>query len=418
MSLLINFLFTSLFGFSLYFGVFYFKQKKYVQSTLCFSLCFKLIITLFMENGLKYYVALDGMKYEEDAWNLMKAVESNMNYLLDDFERQEYFNPFTQLSIFIFKLFGKHASIIILVNIIASLLSYICAILLFENLWGQQKKKEDWVKRTQLSLLILVAAYPTFNVWSCTVTKDPLSTLFAILGLYMFFNSTQNKINYNLKNRFIFFILAGISFYMSGLFRPYMFYLIIVGILVGTILNNIHKFMSFGKALVLSIFLFFAGLFIFEKTNNDLFLEMSLFIERIRYGFLNTGNIDDLSHSAFLVNFSFKSTIDYLLFFPQSLIQYFIGPNFWNIKSKAEAFGLIETFLIIVLFKSFLRGVKKIIQSARYELCVMFGIILVFSFAQSLLIGNLGTIFRHRTFAFFIFFIISSAGLISEKNKV
>ena len=417
MNILIILVFTVLFVCTLFFGVYFYKQKKYISSTIYFSLSFKLIIMLFMESGLKYYVALDGMKYEEDAWNLMKAVESNMQYLLDDFERQEYFNPFTQMSILIFKLFGKHSSIIILVNIIASLLCYVLSVELFENLWPVQKKKSIWLNKAKLSLLLVLAAYPTFNIWSCTVTKDPLATLFAILGLYYFFKSMQQKINFNSYTRLVFFTLAVSSFYISGLFRPYMLYLIFTGILAGLGLYVIQKIMPFVQSLLATIVLFFTGLYIFEKINNDLFLEVCVYIENLREGFLNAGNIDDLSKSAFLINYSFKTTWDYVLFFPQSVAQYFIGPYFWNIKSKAEAFGLLEALIIILLFKSFLRGAKKIIQFSRLEISVMFGIMVVFAFAQSLLIGNLGTIFRHRTFAFFIFFIISGAGLILEKEK-
>ena len=187
----------------------------------------------------------------------------------------------------------------------------------------------------------------------------------------------QQKINFNSYTRLVFFTLAVSSFYISGLFRPYMLYLIFTGILAGLGLYVIQKIMPFVQSLLATIVLFFTGLYIFEKINNDLFLEVCVYIENLREGFLNAGNIDDLSKSAFLINYSFKTTWDYVLFFPQSVAQYFIGPYFWNIKSKAEAFGLLEALIIILLFKSFLRGAKKIIQFSRLEISVMFGIMVV-----------------------------------------
>ena len=93
---LINILFLSLLLLASVLGVYFFQKKRVLSLAFCVALFSKIVLFYLLESGLKYTFVLDSLKYELDAWNLMKAQVSNTEYILEAFERAEYFNPFTQ----------------------------------------------------------------------------------------------------------------------------------------------------------------------------------------------------------------------------------------------------------------------------------------------------------------------------------
>ena len=65
-----------------------------------------------------------------------------------------------------------------------------------------------------------------------------------------------------------------------------------------------------------------------------------------------------------------------------------------------------------------IKGIRNIYKRAPYETITLLCFALTFAVAQSLVISNMGTIFRHRTLPFLFISIFACEGLrdVAEKN--
>lgn len=409
-------LFLSLFFLSSLMAYSFYKQDKFLTSIFCLSFSLKVLLFFTMETGIKYLFALDSLKYEMDAWNLMKAEVSNTKYILEAFKTTEYLNPFTTIMLYVFYIFGKTPQIVTLLNMFFSLGVYFFCIkiaaLFLESTTDLQKNKAI------LYLSLCLFFYPTLNIWSVTNTKDPAALFFLIGGLYLLFFVKRNyKSSNKLTQLSLIFAALGLV-YVSHLFRPYILPIVGFAFILGAVMYYIKK-----KFTLLGAFGFLAvttsaSFFVLELVQPELFRTLSENVYKARAGFLNENWVDDASKSAFLVNYTFSSTWDYITFVPQALARYFFGPFLWEITSLSAALGLFEVLFIILLVKPFLRGLQILNQKNSYEFNFFLSMMILLSLSQSMIIGNMGTVFRHRTLTILIYLIVSSVGAKFDKKEL
>lgn len=394
----------------------FYKQGKFLTSLFCLSFSLKVLLFFMMETGIKYVFALDSLKYEMDAWNLMKAELSDTKYILEAFETTEYLNPFTTIILNVFYVFGKIPQIVTLLNMFFSLSIYFFCIKITALFLGDASNLQK--NKTILFLSGFLFSYPSLNIWSVTNTKDPAALFFLIAGLYLLFFVKRNYAASNKLFHTSLILVALGSVYISHLFRPYILPIVCSAFILGAFMCLIKKKCSLQATFALIALAATASIFLLEYTQPDLFLVLSENVFKARAGFLNENWADDASKSAFLVNYKFGSTWDYILFVPQGLAHYFFGPFLWDITSFSEALGLLEVLFIVLLVKPFLRGLQILNQKNSYEFNVFLSIMILLSLSQSLIIGNMGTIFRHRTLTILIYLIISSVGAYYDKKKL
>jgi hypothetical protein len=410
------YLFVSLFILSLVLFYMFYKQKKYLTALFCLSFCLKVILFFIMETGLKYTFVLDSLKYEMDAWNLMKAEVSNTKYIVDAFERSEYLNPFTSIIVNVFYIFGKTPQIVTLLNMFFSLGIYYFCIKIAVLLKGGVKNIQT--HKSILLLACILFFYPSLNVWSVTNTKDPAALFFLVSSLYLLIDAKQKYTPERKLATFLIFVTSIVLIYLSHLFRPYILPVIAAGLPLGTLLYLMKKKVKLIPTLLIALGSAILGLYIIELTQPDLFFELGQNIYKARAGFLNEDWADDVSKSAFLVNYPFNSTLDYVLFLPQAITYYFLGPFFWQLKSMTEALGLFEVLFILLLMKSFWRGLVILTKKNLFEFYVLLSVFILVSLTQSFIISNMGTVFRHRTLSILIYLIIATVGFNFDKKEV
>ena len=409
-------LFISLFVFSSLMAYSTYRQSKYLTCLFCLSFSLKVLLFFFLESGLKYTFVLDSLKYEQDAWNLMKAEVSNTKYILEAFERAEYLNPFTTIMLNVFYIFGKIPQMVTLLNMFLSLgIYFFCikiAIIFLDGVQDVQKNK------SVLALSLILFFYPSLNIWSVTNTKDPAALFFLTCGLYLlihikkYYTSSKNFFHFGLL------LIAAGSIYVSQLFRPYILPVLGAGLVLGGFMYLIKKKMNLLTALGILTGLAIAALFVLEHTQPELFKEISQNIYKARAGFLNEDWIDDQSKSAFLVNYAFNTTLDYISFVPQALAYYFFGPFAWEVSSLTESLGLFEVLFIVFLIKPFVRGLQILDRKNSFEFNALLSTMILLSVSQAFIISNMGTIFRHRTLSILIYLIISTGGFRFATKKL
>ena len=412
---LINILFFSLLLLASLFSIYFFQNKRFLSSAFCVALFSKIILFYLLESGLKYTFVLDSLKYEMDAWNLMKAQVSNTEYILEAFERAEYFNPFTQLLVKVFSLFGRAPQIVTLINIFLSFGIYFICLKIYALF--DRKNPQKLNDKSAFFLALVLLFYPSLNVWSVTNTKDPAILFFSVLALYLFFEAKNIFTEKSRWRGLIIFMLSCFSFYVSNLFRPYILPIFFAGISLGCIVHLFNKILT-GRTIGFSLIgLAVTSLYLYQLFQPQQFADVSNTIYKIRSGFLNENWQDDISKSAFLVNYSFASTIDYLFFIPQALSYYILGPFPWQIHSLAESLGLVEVIMVLALGKYFFRGLKLLSHKHIFEVNILLSTLFVFAISQSMTISNMGTIFRHRTFSILIYIIIAAGGFKFDQKE-
>lgn len=412
---LINILFLSLLLLASVLSIYFFQGKKYLPAAFCLALFSKIVLFYLLESGLKYTFVLDSLKYEMDAWNLMKAQVSNTEYILEAFRQAEYLNPFTQIIVKVFSLFGRAPQIVTLINIFLSFGIYYICLRIYALFDRKNPPKLNDKAVFYLGLVLLF--YPSLNIWSVTNTKDPAIIFFSVLALYLFFEARNIFTEGSRWSGLAVFLLSGLSFYVSDLFRPYILPIFAASLFLGCVVHLLGKKLS-GRTILYSLTgLAVTSLYLYQLFQPQQFADLSTAIYKIRSGFLNEGWQDDISKSAFLINYSFTSATDYLLFIPQALSYYFLGPFPWQIHSLTESLGLVEVIMVLALSKYFFRGLKLLAHKHIFELNILLSLLFVFAISQSMTISNVGTIFRHRTFSILIYIIIAAGGFKFEQKE-
>ena len=118
-----------------------------------------------------------------------------------------------------------------------------------------------------------------------------------------------------------------------------------------------------------------------------------------------------MARSSFGLDAQFRTVGDVLSFVPVSLSHYFLGPFIWEVVDVMQALSLIETFAVYLLLYPCLIGIRSLYNKNRTATCILITFIFFFVSAQSIVISNMGTIFRHRTLTFLFLSMFVGEGL-------
>ena len=198
---------------------------------------------------------------------------------------------------------------------------------------------------------------------------------------------------------------------------------------------------GFPYAVVLVCTFFFTGLFLFirhlfKRKSISIFVTILLLCasyfllrERMPELIFKAGVHDIMEHGSLLEFLNFHRSvraIGRLQFFknadisslgklvgfaPLGLIYALFAPFPWNVGSTSQIMVIPETIIFYILFPFTLRGLvfsyKKRFNQGIFLIFIIVAIILFVSLVDS----NAGTLYRHRSVAFYLLFIFTAVGL-------
>ena len=412
MSLTNNFILFILFFFSGLGLVVAGLSKSWTAFLLALCLVVRLVVALALDGGLKYVFVIDSLTYEYKGWLLAQpwmSVDLFSRLTSGDVGNFNYYEIFLSG---IYSVFGKSPILGMAANCLISTLTIWLLSMTYARFFASDGVDAVSERRLNARVLVLLGAlYPSYLVWSTTTSRDPLyffcCALFFLCFLTVF--SQRQKTLPLLRALGVAGALLGLWLILG--IRHYVYYLLLASALLPFLFRLLSRSFSWktilltGGAAVIGILYLLSFLFpdFAQATLKSLAFQ--------REAFANLRLMDSVAKSSFGIGTSFTSVTDVLLFLPNALGHYFLGPFLWEVDSVPQVLALLEAFAVYLLIKPTWRGITRTYRRAPFETITILVFVGIFSFAQCLVISNMGTVFRHRTLPFLFLLIFTCEGL-------
>jgi len=367
-------------------------------------------LAIWLESGLKYAFVVDSLRYEYRSWLLAQKWMSPDIFQSLTYGSMAKFNFYEIYLAAMFYFFGKEPLIATLSNAIFGTL---CIFVIYRiQVEFLSPGREGQAKSLPACITaLLLTFYPSFCMWSATNVRDPIYLLACVTFFYCFFVAVSHPRSVTLGKRFLCLIVGGFSFWLVLGLRDYVNNLfigaIVFGMLVFILFRKFHPVLVVPCLAVLILGILFGVQAIFPHV-----IEINIAsLEKMRDSFANLRLLDNVAKSSFALDQAFFSISDVLYFVPISLSHYFFGPFPWEIADTVQAISFAEAISVYVLLYPTLLGIKRIHNRAPFHSVVILTFVAFFVLAQSMVISNMGTIFRHRTLPFLFFAIYAGEGV-------
>ncbi len=409
---------SSLVIFTLLAMIFFRASKSWTAFLLATCLLIRMILSIILDDGLKYFFVLDSMTYEYHSWLLAQPWMSSdlFNHLTTGNNKFNYYEIFLAG---IFWVFGKSPIIGMIANCFISTASIALLLVIYRyfisNKDSTQKEAVAWSGH---SLIIICAVYPSYLIWSTTNTRDPLYIFACTLFFACFFTAFSRRSNAPFYLRLLGGIGAMVSFWLVLGIRNYVIWLFVASIALAYLLVFVSRHLTWKTIFLSGLACIIAGLYGTSILFPD-FTQENLHQLRVsREAFANLALLDSVAKSSFGLNYPLETITDFLVFLPTVMSHYFLGPFPWEVSSLAQSMALLEAFAVYLLIYPTILGIKKLYSSARFETITILAFASVFAVAQCLVISNMGTVFRHRSLPFLFLVIFTCEGLyeVAKKN--
>jgi hypothetical protein len=275
-------------------------------------------------------------------------------------------------------------------------MAYYCAHKIFGNI------------RTAKISAILIAAFPSFVIWSGQLLKDGFLLFFIVLVITMTL-VLQEKLNY--------LAIVALLIGMGGIIslRFYIFYMVGVAVVGSFLMNFATTTTAMIRTLAVLTIIGF-GLTYFGAADRASF-------DYQNYGSLERVQIsrNDLARSAssgFAVDADVSTTRGALLTLPVGLMYLMLAPFPWQAANLRQAITIPEVLAWWILLPL---GVSGILYTLRHRLRKALPVLLftvLLTVAYSLFQGNVGTAYRQRTqIQVFIFIFIAVGWTLRQEKK-
>ncbi len=397
------------FAFAIIAFCFFFGRRTWSGIIIMAAFLVRAALAVWLEGGLKYAFVVDSLRYEYRSWLLSQTWISSDIFHSLTYGSVEKFNLYEAYLAFMFKMFGKEPLIATLTNAMFGTLAIFLVYRIQIEFLSKGLKGEPKQFPACIAAFIL-AAYPSFNMWSATNIRDPLYLLACIGFFYSFFVVVSRPKAVNIIKRVICIGTGAFSFWLVLGLREY-----INNLFVGAIVASCVFYLFFRKfhpvLLVPCLLLLVIGTLFGVQSLFPQFVQDNLNqLENMRESFANLRLLDNVAKSSYALDQSFLSIVDVIKFVPISLSHYFFGPFPWEIADTVQAVSFVETIAVYILTYPTLVGIKRIYQRAPFQTVVILTFVAFFVAAQSIVISNMGTIFRHRTLPFLFLAIFAGEG--------
>lgn len=394
-------------------------SKSWISFGLILCFLTRVLVSIALSGGLKYIFVIDSLSYEYNGWLLAQPWMSGDLFLSLTPDKSGRFNYYVIFVSWIFRLFGQEPLVATICNCVFSTATIGLLALIYKDFLASSNPDQQQKNyRNVLILIGLLSIYPSYLVWSATNTRDPLYFFCCALFFLSFLTTFSRRSKAQPFVRIISFFISVFSIWLVLGVRNYVNWLFIISIAAALVLFFISKKIHWPKLSILLassaiLSLFACQIFIPGVTAHWLSV-----LETTRDSFANLKLLDSVAKSSFGLDYSFHSVFDVLLFLPSAVAHYFLGPFPWEVASMVQAVALVESLAIYFLLVPTYTGIRKIYKNAPFETITLLCFVFTFSISQSLVISNMGTIFRHRTLPFLFLFIFTCEGLyeIAKKN--
>lgn len=299
-------------------------------------------------------------------------------------------------SAFIYFFFGQNPLSLIFINCLFGSLTIIFVYQIAKQLGN--KKAAEFAS-------FFTAFWPSTFLWSIQNLKEPI-TIFITCILAWGFVRIIKKFNFYLL---LLIIASSIALKEFRIVLFGVFYLLVLPLsfLIMIWKKNKTLVISLITLLILCIYFLQGHQVILSHTinfpvNPGKFLEWAYQARAYRVVAANT---------AFLVNFDFSNVFGFIIFTPAALLFSWFAPFPWQLGSMLQAMAIPEMLIYYLLIPFMLSGMKYVIKNKINESVIIVVYILVMYFILAFLEGNIGTLFRHRSFILPFIFILAGIGI-------
>jgi hypothetical protein len=406
-----------IFATSIVAAFFYYSRRQWAALVIVGGLITRLAVALLMNTGLKYFFVIDSMRFEQNAWLLAQRwITPDVYSALANAQMVGHFNLYEVFLSGVFSNFGLDPLLATFINSMFAGLTILLIYLIQTQFIYVRSDEARSINPAVITALIL-GLYPSFVIWSATNVRDPLYFMACVGFFYFFFLAFSQKSKAPAPFRITAILLCALAFWAVQELRDYVNYLFITSIAVGVVIYFASRHLRIAPLLailtVVSIGLAFAYQVTDPRGADDLFQLLA----QMRLSFSNFQQLDIVAKSSFALDYSFHSVTDILSFLPTAISHYFYGPFVWEIVNWMQALALIETFFVIALTYPTILGIRRAFTRAPFETVVLLTFVTAFAVSQSLVISNMGTVFRHRTIAFLFLAIFTGEGIYEIGKK-
>lgn len=358
----------------------------------------------------------DGFAYSQQGWQIARFIEKGIMVTKETFignpnmmVEEGCSGNITQYDFFVsyvYSLIGKSPLSLFFITSLASCIAALLIYLIAKELFSRG------VARISALFAFL---WPSFIMWSTQNLKEPIlamlifAIIWAILCMYRHVSPA-------------FVLLLSVSFW--ALFKIGIFYAVILAcaiafsglfLFVRYLLKD--KFLSILTLIVVSfsVFLIFKSTIlssVFKGTSYNI-NDYGSVLEFLNYH----RSVRVYGNLQFLKDTDISSVGKVTSFMPIGLLYALFSPFPWQLGSFMQAMAVPETILFYIMLPFTLKGIKFAFKKRPNQSVLLLSFISALIMFLALIEGNSGTLFRHRSTAFYLLFIFTSAGLSLKKKK-
>ena len=348
------------------------------------------VLAVFFLDSTGIIREMDSKSYGELGWLITQAWRTGTPVAMYSQELMgvegEYYHHFNAM---VFSLIGYSPLSLKIINSFFGTLTGLCMYLITRHLFN---------KKAATIGAVLITFYPSFIFWTTQNLKDPSVWFFACAAIW---STLQLQRRARLPHLLVLLTsLAAMSAFRMS-WSSVLAAIIAISFLITVKLDV--KRMIFSLVLVLAL---------------DLWLDLSslpgMFSPGLLAGTHNTAAWD--SAALPLIEPTWRGVLSYL---PRGLVYFFLGPFPWSsLHSSLFLMTIPETFLWYSLLPFAVYGLSSGLRAKWREGAVVFLTIAFFTFALSIVVGNIGNMYRHRTLVWILLSIFAGVGLAQFDSRL
>ncbi|MFC1621045.1 glycosyltransferase family 39 protein [Candidatus Omnitrophota bacterium] len=394
------------FLFKLYMAGFFLRV---LLSLLFFNLAF--IFKGDESNG--FFFSNDGWCYSEQGWQLYQFAQRGIYIKLEEFLSNSYIEimsgtitPYDYFNSFVYSFTGKSPLSLFFINSIAGSIAAVFIYLIAKELFSK--------KVARISSLFAFF-WPSFIMWSTQNLKDSIIAMLIFILLWAIFYSYK-------KSFYVFLAISVLSAWWLYKLSLAFFGMTMVSLFFSAVFLFFNHFFK-NRLVTIFVMGFLCAIVIIILSNSVLsmvfgqgFFEGGYFSSIFEF-FDYHRSVRAAGNLQFLKNVDLSSPGRLLFFAPIGFLCAILAPFPWQIRSAIQILALPETIIFYLLLPVTIRGIIFSYRKRFNRSLVLLSIILFMLFFLGLVEGNAGTLFRHRSVAFYLLFIFTSVGMSLKDGK-
>jgi len=381
-----------------------------------FASCFFYIFsfTLRGNHSPGFIFPNDGWSYSQQGWQIFKFAERGIKVTIENFIRDPNMfvvgacsgniTTYDFFASYVYSITGYSPLSLFFISSLAGSMAALFIYLITKELFS---------KRVARISALFAFFWPSFILWSTQNLKEPMIAVFIFILLWSLFYAYRH-----LAPGFLLFSIISVLVLLE-IGMPYL--AIIVSMTFFVSLFLFINYLSKSKLITILIVSFLCVIsfivlrdrvlsFIFEKS--DYIMKQESVWEFLNYH----RNVRAYGRLQFLKGIDISSAGKAIVFAPLGLLFVIFAPFPWQLGSVMQVMAVPETILFYILIPFTIKGIvfsyRKRFNQSFLLLSIIFGLFLFLALVE----GNSGTLFRHRSIAFYLVFMFTAEGL-SLKNE-